>query len=76
MSAIGKNTLLLYADDSGILVSGKNKQDGEQLLTTDLNCLSQRLIDNKISLHLGKTESILFGSPQKIKCKNNSCDNL
>ena len=68
MSAIGKNTLLLYADDSGILVSGKNKQDGEQLLTTDLNCLSQWLIDNKISLHLGKTESILFGSPQKIKC--------
>jgi len=40
MSAIVKNKLLLYADDSGILVSGKNKQDIEPLLTEDLNCLS------------------------------------
>ena len=26
------------------------------------------IIDYKLSLHLGNTESILFGSPQKIKC--------
>ena len=74
-----KNKLLLYADDSGILVSGKNKQDIEQLLTEDLNCLSQWLIDNKLLLHLGKTESIVFGSPQKIKCNPSleiSCNNL
>jgi len=44
MSAVVKNKLLLYADDSGILVSGKNKQDIKQLLTEDLNCLSQWLI--------------------------------
>ena len=48
-------------------MSGKNKQDIENT-TEDLNCLTQWLIDNKLSLHLGKTESILFGSPQKIKC--------
>ena len=75
------NKLLLYADDSEILVSGKNKQDIEKLLTEDLNCLSQWLIiiDNKLSLHLGKIESILFGSPQKIKCNPSlemTCNNL
>ena len=48
MSAVVKNKLLLYVDDSGILVSSKNKQDIEQLLT-------QWLIDNKLSLHLGTT---------------------
>jgi len=64
MSAVVKNKQLLYADDSGILVSDKNKQYIEQLLIEDLKCLSQWLIDNKLSLHLGNTESILFGSPQ------------
>ena len=32
-----------------------------------------------LSLHLGKTESILFGSPQKIKCNPSleiTCNNL
>jgi len=74
-----KNKLLLYADDSGILVSGKNKQDIEQLLTEDLNCLSQWLIDNKLLLHLGNTESIAFGSPVKIMCNPSlkiTCNNL
>ena len=37
------------------------------------------LIDNKLSLHLGKTESIVFGSPHKIKCNPSleiTCNNL
>ena len=50
-----------------MLVSGKNKQYIENT-TEDLNCLTQWLIDNKLSLHLGKTESFLFGSPQNTKC--------
>ena len=79
MPAVVKNKLFLYADDSGILVSGKNKQNIEPLLTEDLNCLRQWLIDNKLSLYLGKTEFILFGSPQKIECKPSleiACNNL
>ena len=50
-----------------------------ELLTEDLKCLSRWLIDNKLSLHLGNTESILFGSPQKIKCNPSleiTCNNL
>ena len=30
----------------------------------------QQLIDNKLSLHLGKTEAILFGSKRKLKRVN------
>ena len=71
MSAVVKNKLLLYADDSGILVSGKDISHVEKLLTESLGLVSQCLIDNKLSLHLGKTESILFGSKYKIKSNPN-----
>ena len=67
MSAVVKNKLLLYADDSGILVSGKCKSSVETSLKADLHLVSQWLVDNKLSLHLGKTESILFGSKHRIR---------
>ena len=67
MSAVVKNKLLLYADDSGILVSGKSKSDIERLLKEDLHLVSQWMVDNKLSLRLGKTESILFGSRHRIR---------
>ena len=62
-----KHKLLLYADDSAILVSGKCRQDIETILSSEMDVLSQWLISNKLSLHLGKTESILFGSRQRLK---------
>jgi hypothetical protein len=67
MSAVVKNKLLLYADDSAILVSGKNKDQITSALSKDLEFVSHWLVDNKLSLHLGKTESILFGSKPKLK---------
>ena len=67
MSAVVKNKLLLYADDSGILVSGKSKLYVESCLKDDLHHVSQWLVDNKLSLHLGKTESILFGSKHRLR---------
>jgi hypothetical protein len=67
MSAVVKNKLLLYADDSGILVTGKSKNQIETVLTSELETVSEWLICNKLSLHLGKTESILFGSKPKIR---------
>lgn len=71
MSAVVENKLLLYADDSGILVSGKTISHVEKLLTEYLGLVSQWLIANKLSLHLGKTESILFGSKHKVKSNPN-----
>ena len=63
--------LLLYADDSALLVSAKSIHEIEHTLSSELHSLNQWLIDNKLSLHLGKTESILFGTKPKIK-KNSS----
>ena len=54
-------------------MSGKNKQCIEKTFN------SQWLIDNKLSLHLGKPEYILVGSPKKIKCNPSleiTCNNL
>ena len=71
--------LLLYADDSALLVSGKHIKTIENVLGDNLLSLSNWLINNKLSLHLGKTESILFGtkhmlskhSKLAISCGNN-----
>ncbi len=62
-----KCKLLLYADDSALLVSGKDPTEIGKRLSYELESCSQWLIDNKLSLHLGKTEAILFGSKRKLK---------
>ena len=71
--------LILYADDSALLVSGKHIETIENVLGDNLLSLSNWLIDNKLSIHPGKTESILFGnkhmlskqSKLAISCRNN-----
>lgn len=62
-----KNKILLYADDNGILEAGKHISEIESILSSDLELISEWLVDNKLSLHLGKTESILFGSKPKLR---------
>jgi len=59
--------LLLYADDSALLVPGRDVSEIEKRLGTELNSLSTWLVDNKLSLHLGKTESILFGTKKRLR---------
>ena len=54
MSGAVKNKLLLYADDSSILVSGKDRSEIESVLSSEMNILSEWLICNRLSLHLGK----------------------
>jgi len=51
-------------------VSHKCLSKVEKALTENLQLVSQWLIDNKLSLHLGKTESIVFGSKHKLKTKS------
>ena len=58
--------LLLYADDSTILFSHKDPNVISEKLGKVLESCSSWLVDNKLSLHLGKTESILFGSKRKL----------
>lgn len=57
---------LLYADDTALIVSGNSTEVIQDTLSSELESIREWLIDNKLSLHLGKTESILFGSKRKL----------
>ena len=63
--------LLLYADDSAILFSHKDPNVVAQKLGCTLDSCNKWLVDNKLSLHLGKTERVLFGSKRKLKKYSN-----
>ena len=67
MPSAVKCDLYLYADDSALMVSDKQINVIESKLEDNLLALSIWLEENKLSLHLGKTESILFGSKNKLK---------
>ena len=71
MSGAINHKLLLYADDSAILVADKNISTIESLLQNELEVISEWLVDNKLSLHLGKTKSILFGSKSRLRSQSN-----
>ena len=62
-----KCKLLLYADDSALIISGTDPKLIAEELSKELEACQQWLKDNKLSLHLGKTESIIFGSKRKLK---------
>ena len=50
-----------------MLVSCANIEQVQSLLSGELEMVSEWLIGNKLSLHLRKTESILFGSKSRLK---------
>ena len=59
--------LLLYTHDSKILFSHSYPDQIANKLRKNLESCSALLVDNKLSLHLGKTECILFGPKCKLK---------
>ena len=73
MKSAVKCKLISYADDSALSVSGKDVKVIQETLGKELCALSSWLVDNKLSLHLGKTEAILFGSCKRI-CNSPSLD--
>ena len=68
MKAAVKCKLLLYADDSALLASSSAVSEIEDVLSRELESVSEWLVENRLSfsLHLGKTESILFGSNKRL----------
>ena len=54
MSAVVNNKLLLYADVSAILVTGKDRLQIEKKLSKELQSVREWLVDNKLSLYLGE----------------------
>ena len=59
--------LLLYADDSAILYSNKDPRVISDKLGLELEMCSKWLVDNKLSLHMGKTQCIIFGFKWKLR---------
>lgn len=67
MKAAVNCKLLLYADDSVLMVSDKDPEVVSKLLGDEmLNCYNW-MIDNRLAMHAGKTELILFASKRKLK---------
>ena len=58
---------MLYADDSTILFSHNDPDQIAHKLGKVIETCSDWLVDNKLSLQLGKTECILFRSKKKLK---------
>ena len=76
ISISSKCKLMLYADDSAILFSHKDPDVISTVLGNELDSCSKWLVDNKLSLHLGKTECVLFGSKRRLSKVSNFSDNL
>jgi len=64
--------LYLFADDSCLVYSGDNVKEIDENLNKNFNSLCDWLVENKMSIHLGKekTKSILFGSKRKLKSED------
>ena len=65
MSTVVNCHLCLYADDAMLLISGNDVTQIEKTLEKEIDGTSKSLRATKLSFHLGKTESILFGSVRK-----------
>ena len=53
-----------------LIVADKCLSSIETVLQNALEIVSEWLVDNKLSLHLGKAESILFGSRPRLKSQS------
>ena len=58
--------LSLYADDSALLFAHKDPDVISERLSSELTRCKYWLIDNNLSIHVGMTESLLFGLKQKL----------
>ena len=64
----------MFADDTIFYLSNNNVDIINNHLQCDLNNIHQWLCANKLSLHIGKTNSMLIGSVKKVKHKNHELD--
>ncbi len=67
MTTSTKCKLLLYADDSILLTSDKDPKAIAETLSRNLDTCNDWLIDNRLLLHLGKTEAMICSTKQEIK---------
>ena len=71
-----KSQLILYADDSIIICSNKYVETVKSTLGFELDSCNRWLIENKLSIHMGKYECVLYGSNvRKVSNLSVSCNN-
>ena len=68
VDVIEHSSILKYADDTVLYVADKDIQSIKAKLSKDMDCLADWLKSNELVLNLkkGKTESLLFGTSQRI----------
>ena len=61
--------LLLYTDDSCLVLQHKHVTENEIYLNSDFSNLCKRFLDNKLSINFGedKTKSILLGTKRILR---------
>ena len=59
--------LSLYADDLALIFAHRDSKVIADRLSSELSTCKHWLVDNRLSLHVGKTEALLFGSKRKLK---------
>ena len=62
-----KCRLSLYADDSALVAAGRSVAELARFLSSELESCSKWMVDNKLSLHAEKMESIVFGTARMLK---------
>ena len=62
--------MLQYADDSALIYSDKNPEKIGNVLRINLESCNKWLIENKLSMHMGKAELIFFASKRKLNKVN------
>ena len=67
MAASLKCRVSLYADDSTLIASGGTGEELSRFLSSELASCRDWMTDNGLSLHLGKTECMVFGSKRRLK---------
>ena len=56
----------LFADDTNLTIAGEHIQEIESSMNSDLTCINEWLLANKLSINVAKTEFILIGSARKL----------
>ena len=67
MAASLRCKVSLYADDSTLIASGESGSELGNFLSEELSNCRVWMTDNRLSLHLGKTECMLFGTRKRLK---------
>ena len=62
--------MLQYTDDSALIYSDKDPEKISNVVRDNLESCNKWLIENKLSLHMGKAEVILFVSKRKLNKYN------